>query len=601
MGAFNSYFQFIIVVVIVVLNLKILSKHNSKDSGKFCYAATTTNNTSGDKLQDGPCPFHTLLKRKERTAVVVRNRDHQLSWKCFTWTEDFLANVLSSVNLKDVKRLPSSNASFMFPSDLPLASHPSIFNISWTPHFSRHDIQGSSFFRHARCVEAFAQIHGFRNNNDEKEREEEQEQEAREEEVEEMVDDTTSNGSCSANEWGSCSDPSNALTTSVEKAILNCFDNGDDSISKIGGLMAEENSHLFSEGVRFKFASPFNDILESVEGLDASFPFDRATPCAVESEEYFEVRPYIWIGEKGARTPTHYDVFNNIYFQLVGNKTFLIAPTSSHRNHLLRSRLHPAHRSARHQISNELASLSKLDAAEKGYRVITLYEGDILVLPAFVLHEVIAESTSVSVNVWSGYKPTHLGLDAEEMFSRLFSDQELLETSRRTHMLREMLVLVHEDLGISAFEWRDLILERVVLSRLSDMKFKFSCNPTTWILNEAEEEGKGDKETAHKCSTVCSQLLSTKDTFGFSKVSSHPSCNQDSVNVFLEEASHVIPVIASTLNEVVSTLSKVKEEIGDDIHVFETLLLNVVEGVVGEVVSTPDVLQFFFDSVCCVA
>ena len=111
-------------------------------------------------------------------------------------------------------------------------------------------------------------------------------------------------------------------------------------------------------------------------------------------------RRYVWLGQRGVRTPLHYDYYNNIYLQILGKKRFLILPPSHHNDVNLYPSLHPAHRSS--QIANFTAALtvSATSRAAPAYEVV-LEPGDVLFLPALWLHEVTTlGDVTISANVW---------------------------------------------------------------------------------------------------------------------------------------------------------------------------------------------------------
>lgn len=109
----------------------------------------------------------------------------------------------------------------------------------------------------------------------------------------------------------------------------------------------------------------------------------------------------VWLGGAGACATPHYDTDDNVFVQLAGAKRVLMwAPEHAPAFHL-----HPAHhpRARQAQVTDPLrvsASPPFDPRALPAYEVV-LRAGDVLFMPAFVLHHVTALSASVSVNVWT--------------------------------------------------------------------------------------------------------------------------------------------------------------------------------------------------------
>jgi ribosomal protein L16 Arg81 hydroxylase len=133
--------------------------------------------------------------------------------------------------------------------------------------------------------------------------------------------------------------------------------------------------------------------------LEHELPLEGIVPQP-EGDTVIEVKPYVWLGQRGVRTPLHYDYYSNLYLQIVGRKRFVILPPSHHVGVDLYPSLHPAHRSS--QIANFTAALTvnATSAAEPAYEVV-LEPGDILYLPALWFHEVTTlDDVALSANVW---------------------------------------------------------------------------------------------------------------------------------------------------------------------------------------------------------
>ena len=89
----------------------------------------------------------------------------------------------------------------------------------------------------------------------------------------------------------------------------------------------------------------------------------------------------------------HYDMVNNFFLQLTGSKTFYITEPSAYKYFKPYGCLHPLWR----QVQNP--SISMNNKHFKSW-IITLFPGDMLYLPAFYFHQVIAHNESSSINAW---------------------------------------------------------------------------------------------------------------------------------------------------------------------------------------------------------
>lgn len=117
----------------------------------------------------------------------------------------------------------------------------------------------------------------------------------------------------------------------------------------------------------------------------------------------------LWLGSGGSVTPLHYDTSHNVYVQVHGAKQFKVLPPSAAAKAHLYPSLHPGYRQSLLDISatalaglNSRASQSNrgsaaqakgakaaLELAESALTV-TLWPGDVLILPPYWLHSVEA-------------------------------------------------------------------------------------------------------------------------------------------------------------------------------------------------------------------
>ncbi|EGD83505.1 hypothetical protein PTSG_04113 [Salpingoeca rosetta] len=518
------------------------------------------------------CPLEPLLQQRE--PIHVQGAGALLDWPCLHWTPEQLATSWPPPKvMRDVKALPSLNSSYMFPSDQPLAQYPEVYNATWRPHFSRHNLTTDAFFAHMACAEGDkAACTSVQNTNPELLR--------------------VGNSSV-------CDDGLNETCAADEDAAV-C--SGGCSDEAATGAATPTMSGRSGDEVRLNFAGPLDDLGE----LASDFPFAAAVPCGLEHEDHFEVRPYVWIAERGARTPTHYDVFNNVYFQVYGNKTFLLAPPSTHKQLKLQSALHPAHRSAQRQLSRIHMNFYTGEASAVPVYRVTLQPGDVLTIPALWLHEVIADTPSISVNTWSGARATFVSDQAGSELERVFSHDELLHAATAPLILREMLVLIYQDLAITDDEWVTLLLDELLMDRYGSIDVPFQCttNHDGGMREAAHANGDGAAsggEQTHMralCARVCRSRSSLSAT---NTTTPPPSCRHDEVDAFIANANVVLQDIQGTVRNVVADLKQVQELVGDGGRaMFNTLLLNMVERAAAHLVGPTHVAQFIYDSICCV-
>jgi len=118
----------------------------------------------------------------------------------------------------------------------------------------------------------------------------------------------------------------------------------------------------------------------------------------------------IWIGGSGVTAQTHYDSPHNLYVQIYGHKTFILSPPRiSSKIYLYPSR-HPSYRQSQVNFDNPDIKLfpefKNIPAIQ-----VTLSPGDVLYLPPFWYHRVIAEDMSISVSVWTDSEEAHVYYD----------------------------------------------------------------------------------------------------------------------------------------------------------------------------------------------
>lgn len=107
----------------------------------------------------------------------------------------------------------------------------------------------------------------------------------------------------------------------------------------------------------------------------------------------------LWMGGPGVTAHTHYDSSHNYFVQLYGRKTFLLSPPSQLKYIYLFPTAHPSVRQSQVNFTQvDFQMFPKFQTIET-YQT-TLKPGEMLYLPPFWLHRVIAEDISISVNNW---------------------------------------------------------------------------------------------------------------------------------------------------------------------------------------------------------
>ena len=114
----------------------------------------------------------------------------------------------------------------------------------------------------------------------------------------------------------------------------------------------------------------------------------------------------LWLARENVTVTPHYDTADNVFVQLAGSKTFLVASPEAQRFLRPFPSLHPSWRQSQRPY---LVTMSTLLSAQRERKVprstlklwqVTLVAGDMLYLPAYHFHSVISGPDSVSVNAW---------------------------------------------------------------------------------------------------------------------------------------------------------------------------------------------------------
>jgi hypothetical protein len=120
--------------------------------------------------------------------------------------------------------------------------------------------------------------------------------------------------------------------------------------------------------------------------------------------DYFErqrfISPRIWIGPKGTLTPLHRDDTDNLFAQVWGQKSFILA-APHHRAALGTWSTSPKGGLDGCDFNPDAPDYQRFPAArDVPFLRVVLQAGDLLFLPEGWFHQVQSVSTSLSVNFW---------------------------------------------------------------------------------------------------------------------------------------------------------------------------------------------------------
>lgn len=168
-----------------------------------------------------------------------------------------------------------------------------------------------------------------------------------------------------------------------------------------GGYKNDPISMRFSEYIDTKFGNN-NYYLQQIS-LEETFPDlleDIPVKELLETDSVNVTAINLWMGSRRSVTPLHYDFGNNFFIQCFGRKKFILFEADQIEC------LYP------HEIGKHAAPhISQVDISKPNLELFPKYEnadpievtveaGDILLLPSTTWHQVVGESTSISVNIW---------------------------------------------------------------------------------------------------------------------------------------------------------------------------------------------------------
>jgi hypothetical protein len=109
----------------------------------------------------------------------------------------------------------------------------------------------------------------------------------------------------------------------------------------------------------------------------------------------------LWACSAGAFTQAHYDVSDNLFIQLHGEKEFSLYPPAAARALHLHPDSHPRARKAQLCLAAPDLAVHPEGAALPPPLRLLLRPGDCIFIPAFTFHHVVSTTPTVSINVFS--------------------------------------------------------------------------------------------------------------------------------------------------------------------------------------------------------
>ncbi len=186
------------------------------------------------------------------------------------------------------------------------------------------------------------------------------------------------------------------------KVQVNFAEKGKFEIDQVkGGYKNEPVSMKFSDYVDRRLGNK-NYYLQQIS-VEETFPeLLRDIPVGelLEPDSVNATAVNLWMGSTRSVTPLHYDFGNNFFIQCFGRKKFVLFEADQIEY------LYP-HEIGKHaapHISQVDINTPDFDSFPK-YKdadpiEVTVEAGDILFLPSTTWHQVVGESTSISVNIW---------------------------------------------------------------------------------------------------------------------------------------------------------------------------------------------------------
>lgn len=174
-------------------------------------------------------------------------------------------------------------------------------------------------------------------------------------------------------------------------------DNGIVLKTKFNSFLEKQSDYLLDNNYTYHITCD----MKRFDKNTYNFPMQQFLPSAITSDQIKYLN--LWVNLKGDKTGLHYDYPDNFNIQLIGEKTFYIAPPGIKKYYANKLFSYRSHASKIADIHNE-ENLKKypLFKDQKGkFMEITLKEGDMLYLPSCWWHQVHSKAAlNINLNFW---------------------------------------------------------------------------------------------------------------------------------------------------------------------------------------------------------
>lgn len=230
---------------------------------------------------------------------------------------------------------------------------------------------------------------------------------------------------------------------------------------------------------------------------------------------------HLWLGRQNATVSPHYDIEDNVYLQMHGDKTFLIASPEAFRFFKPHSVLHPSWRQAQRdylvtlrqwiQASREVRSgrdFTSANAPPVAIWQVTLLPGDLLYLPAYHFHTVMTGHESVSVNAWIPSSASAAYEEVRRLVPRPFDAHDQEEpVDTKLAALGAMIARVLED-NLVGSSYTAVYLRRLWIDR--HLKTGAAQGGAWCMSSSSKQKGNADAAAVGLCSAKSMLAIESK-------------------------------------------------------------------------------------------
>ncbi|KNC83231.1 hypothetical protein, variant [Sphaeroforma arctica JP610] len=191
-----------------------------------------------------------------------------------------------------------------------------------------------------------------------------------------------------------------------------------------------------------------------------------------------------WIGEPGVVTQAHYDVANNIFVQLHGQKEITFYHPNQAPNLYVFPDAHP--RSRKSQVDFDQPNLLQFPgfASAEKWQTVILNPGDAVYIPSFWFHHVEALTTSVSVNCFS---ESILKFYAASIFNHKIDKLAAVRTHKNVKRKKELVVDFVAQL-IAGLGLRKDFVQQLYHSRYSPLDISAAATKSESFCQRSQKE-----------------------------------------------------------------------------------------------------------------